>query len=63
VQRLRLQVLPGITGPWQVSGRSALPFEEMVRLDLEYIESRSLLLDVKLLLRTVPTVLFGSGAY
>jgi lipopolysaccharide/colanic/teichoic acid biosynthesis glycosyltransferase len=63
VQRLRLRVVPGVTGPWQVSGRSALPFEEMVRLDLEYIESRSLLLDLKLLLRTVPTVLFGDGAY
>ena len=63
VQRLRLRVLPGITGPWQVSGRSSLPFEEMVRLDLEYIEERSLLLDLRLLLRTVPTVLFGDGAY
>ncbi len=63
VQRLRLRVVPGVTGPWQVSGRSSLPFEEMVRLDLEYIDERSLLLDLKLLLRTVPTVLFGDGAY
>jgi lipopolysaccharide/colanic/teichoic acid biosynthesis glycosyltransferase len=63
VQRLRLRVVPGVTGPWQVSGRSNLPFEEMVRLDLGYIERRSLLLDLKLLLLTVPTVLLGRGAY
>ncbi len=59
----RLRVRPGITGPWQVSGRSLLPFEDMVRLDIYYIENWSLWLDLKLLLRTIPVVLFGTGAY
>ena len=59
----RLRVRPGITGLWQVSGRSLLPFEEMVRLDIYYIENWSLWLDIKLLLQTIPVVLFGSGAY
>ena len=63
VQRLRLRVLPGLTGLWQVSGRSDLPFDEMVRLDLLYIEERSLLLDLSILLRTLPSVLTGRGAY
>lgn len=61
--RKRLRVRPGITGPWQVSGRSLLPFEDMVRLDIYYIENWSLWLDVKILLRTILVVLFGSGAY
>lgn len=59
----RLRVRPGITGPWQVSGRSLLPFEDMVRLDIYYIENWTLWLDFKILLRTVPVVLLGSGAY
>jgi len=59
----RLRVRPGITGPWQVSGRSLLPFGDMVRLDIYYIENWSLWLDLKILLRTIPVVLFGSGAY
>jgi lipopolysaccharide/colanic/teichoic acid biosynthesis glycosyltransferase len=62
-QLLRLRVTPGITGPWQVGGRSKLTFDDMVRLDLQYIEDRSLLLDIKLLALTVPTVLLGDGAY
>jgi lipopolysaccharide/colanic/teichoic acid biosynthesis glycosyltransferase len=62
-QVLRLRVTPGVTGPWQVGGRSKLSFDEMVRLDLQYIEDRSLLLDFKLLALTVPTVLKGDGAY
>jgi exopolysaccharide biosynthesis polyprenyl glycosylphosphotransferase len=62
-QLLRLRVTPGVTGPWQVSGRSKLTFDDMVRLDLQYIEDRSLLLDIKLLVLTVPTVLLGDGAY
>src|SRR6185312_9588187 len=45
IQRSRLRVLPGLTGLWQVSGRSDLPFEEMVRLDMEYIERRSIVMD------------------
>ena len=63
VQRLRLRVVPGLTGLWQVSGRSDLVFDEMVQLDLRYIEERSLWLDLTILLRTVPCVLTGRGAY
>ena len=59
----RLFVVPGVTGPWQVGGRSRLTFDDMVRLDLQYIEERTLLLDLKLLVLTVPTVLLGNGAY
>jgi exopolysaccharide biosynthesis polyprenyl glycosylphosphotransferase len=62
VQRMRLTVMPGITGMWQVNGRSNLTFEEMLDLDLEYIERRSLALDLLILLRTVPCVLSGRGA-
>lgn len=54
----RLDVLPGITGLWQVSGRNALSFEEMVRLDLDYIENWSLERDVEIVLRTVPALVF-----
>ncbi len=63
VQRLRTRVLPGLTGLWQVSGRSNLPFDEMVRLDIEYMENRSLLNDIRIILKTVPSVVFGIGAY
>jgi lipopolysaccharide/colanic/teichoic acid biosynthesis glycosyltransferase len=63
IQRARLQVMPGLTGLWQVSGRSNLPFEEMVRLDLLYVERRSLLYDLKLILLTIPSVLLARGAY
>mgnify|MGYP001034671410 CR=1 FL=1 len=59
----RLRVRPGLTGLWQVSGRSELPFEDMVRLDIYYIENWSLWMDFRIILRTIPTVLFGSGAY
>ncbi|MHB1317887.1 MAG: sugar transferase [Anaerolineae bacterium] len=59
----RLEVAPGITGLWQVSGRSDLTFDEMVLLDIYYIENWSPLLDLRILLKTLPTMLFGSGAY
>ena len=59
----RLDVAPGITGLWQVSGRSDLPFDEMALLDIYYAEQWSPALDVKILLRTIPTVIFGDGAY
>jgi exopolysaccharide biosynthesis polyprenyl glycosylphosphotransferase len=59
----RLEVAPGMTGLWQVSGRSKLTFDEMVMLDLFYAENWSLFLDLKILMRTVPTVLMGVGAY
>lgn len=62
-QRVRLDVAPGITGLWQVSGRSDLSFEEMCLLDIYYIENWSLELDISILARTVPRVLKGEGAY
>jgi len=61
--RLRLEVKPGLTGLWQVYGRSVLPFNESVFLDLCYVFGRNLALDINLILRTFPIVLFGRGAY
>jgi exopolysaccharide biosynthesis polyprenyl glycosylphosphotransferase len=61
--RKRLEVVPGITGLWQVSGRSEIPFDEMVLLDVYYIENWSLGLDLRIILQTVPQILFGEGAY
>ena len=59
----RLEVLPGITGLWQVSGRSDLSFQQWVNLDIYYIENWSLGLDLKILLKTIPVVIKGEGAY
>lgn len=59
----RMEVVPGMTGLWQVSGRSGLSFDEMIRLDLLYIENWSVGFDLGLLLRTVPAVVFARGAY
>lgn len=59
--RRRLDMKPGLTGLWQVSGRNRLPFEEMVKLDLFYIENWSLLLDLKIILRTMLVMLRGDG--
>ena len=59
--RKRLDMKPGLTGLWQVSGRNRLPFEEMVRLDLFYIENWSLLLDLKIILRTGFVMVGGEG--
>jgi lipopolysaccharide/colanic/teichoic acid biosynthesis glycosyltransferase len=61
-QLLRFGALPGITGLWQVRGRCALPWAEMVRLDCEYAQRKSLLLDLKILALTIPAVLTGKGA-
>jgi lipopolysaccharide/colanic/teichoic acid biosynthesis glycosyltransferase len=61
--RRRLDVSPGLTCIWQVSGRAEIPFDRQVGLDVEYLESRSFWLDLKLLLRTVPAVLTGRGAF
>jgi len=61
--RKRLDMKPGITGLWQVSGRNRLPFDEMVRMDLYYIENWSLLLDLKILLQTLPVMWRGEDAY
>jgi len=57
----RLQLKPGITGLWQVSGRSRLSYRQMCELDVEYVRRWSLALDVEILLRTIPVVLFNSG--
>lgn len=61
--RGRLLVTPGLTGLWQVSGRSNLTFDEMVRLDLYYAEHWSPWLDIKIILRTVPAIVTARGAY
>jgi len=57
----RLQVKPGMTGLWQVSGRSRVSFRQMCELDVEYVRRWSLWLDVQILLKTIPVVLFNSG--
>jgi lipopolysaccharide/colanic/teichoic acid biosynthesis glycosyltransferase len=59
----RSELRPGITGPWQVYGRSQSPFQEMVRFDYQYVAGWSLARDVELLLETLPAVLSGRGAY
>ena len=59
--RRRLDAVPGITGLWQVSGRNRLSFDEMVRLDVRYLEEWSLVSDLRILMRTVPTLLRGDG--
>jgi lipopolysaccharide/colanic/teichoic acid biosynthesis glycosyltransferase len=61
--RQRLIVTPGLTCLWQISGRANLPFQEQVRLDVQYIREQSLLLDLHILARTIPAVLSGRGAY
>ena len=62
IQRKRFSVRPGLTCIWQISGRSDLPFEKWLELDLQYIDNWSLWLDIKILVLTVPAVLKGSGA-
>jgi exopolysaccharide biosynthesis polyprenyl glycosylphosphotransferase len=62
-QLRRLDVRPGLTCLWQISGRSRIGFQEWMRLDLEYIRHRSLKLDLKILVRTIPAVLSREGAY
>ena len=61
--RKRLNVKPGITCLWQIKGRSDIPFKEQVKLDKEYIRSQSLWKDLLILIRTVPAILSGKGAY
>jgi len=60
--RTRLDLTPGLTGPWQVMGRNAIPFQEMVKLDYLYVTDWSLWSDIKLLLRTLPVVVGRRGA-
>ena len=62
-QRRRLDVTPGITCYWQIAGRSHIGFQEWMRLDLEYIRSRSLVTDMKIMLKTIPAVIARKGAY
>jgi exopolysaccharide biosynthesis polyprenyl glycosylphosphotransferase len=61
-QKRRLSVKPGLTCLWQISGRNALPFDKMIELDMEYIDNWSLLLDLKILVKTIPAVFRGTGA-
>jgi lipopolysaccharide/colanic/teichoic acid biosynthesis glycosyltransferase len=61
--RERLMVTPGLTCIWQVSGRSEIPFDQQVEMDIDYIHQRSLWTDIKLLAKTIPAVIFGKGAY
>lgn len=63
IERRRLEITPGMTCIWQVSGRSEISFDKQVELDITYIETRSIWLDLKLMLRTVAIVLIGRGAY
>jgi lipopolysaccharide/colanic/teichoic acid biosynthesis glycosyltransferase len=56
-------VLPGVTGLWQISGRSSLGFDDLVRLDFFYLEHWSIWLDISILGKTIPAVLSGKGAY
>jgi lipopolysaccharide/colanic/teichoic acid biosynthesis glycosyltransferase len=59
----RLEAMPGLTGLWQVHGRGEIDFDERVRLDIAYVRSQSMALDLAILLRTVPAVLLQKGAY
>lgn len=62
-ERKRLHVKPGLTCLWQIGGRADLPFHEQVGLDMQYIQSQSILKDIIIMLKTIPAVLFGRGAY
>ena len=62
-QRRRLSMRPGITCLWQISGRNKISFDEWMKLDLEYIDKWSLWLDINILFKTIPAVLFARGAY
>jgi lipopolysaccharide/colanic/teichoic acid biosynthesis glycosyltransferase len=62
-ERLRLTVKPGITCLWQVSGRTEIPYDEWLDMDVWYIQHRGLALDLHILLRTIPAVVSCRGAY
>ena len=59
--KIRLSGKPGLTGTWQVYGRSRVPFKEMVEMDIEYLEEQSILQDIKLIALTLPVMLQGRG--
>jgi exopolysaccharide biosynthesis polyprenyl glycosylphosphotransferase len=63
IAKRRLKVLPGITGLWQVRGRSDLSYEEMIRLDIYYLENWSVALDIRIIVQTIPAILTQKGAY
>jgi lipopolysaccharide/colanic/teichoic acid biosynthesis glycosyltransferase len=62
-QRRRLSMRPGLTCLWQTSGRNKIDYDEWMKLDLEYLDKWSLWRDFKILIKTIPVVLFGIGAY
>jgi lipopolysaccharide/colanic/teichoic acid biosynthesis glycosyltransferase len=62
-QARRADLRPGLTGPWQVSGRSHIPFQDMIKFDYQYVAGWSLARDVEILLATLPAVISGRGAY
>lgn len=62
-ERMRLSVMPGITCLWQISGRTEIPYDQWLAMDLWYIRHRSLTLDFQILVKTIPAVLSGRGAY
>ncbi len=61
--RKRLHVKPGLTCLWQIQGRSEIPFDKLVSLDMQYIRSQSILKDIVIIIKTIPAVLFGRGAH
>jgi lipopolysaccharide/colanic/teichoic acid biosynthesis glycosyltransferase len=61
--RARYRVLPGMTGLWQISGRSGLSFDELVRLDFTYLENWSIWLDISIIVKTIPAVITQRGAF
>jgi len=63
IQRRRLSMRPGLTCLWQISGRNKLDFNEWMKLDLKYLDNWSLKLDFEIMMKTIPVVLFGIGAY
>jgi lipopolysaccharide/colanic/teichoic acid biosynthesis glycosyltransferase len=62
-QRRRFSVRPGLTCLWQIAGRSSIPFEKWMQLDLQYIDRWSFWLDLQILMRTIPAVIRGLGAF
>ena len=62
-QERRADLRPGLTGPWQIAGRSHIPFQEMVKFDYQYVACWSLARDLEIILATIPAVLAGRGAY
>ena len=59
----RADLRPGLTGPWQIAGRSHIPFSEMIKFDYQYVAGWSLARDIEILLATIPAVISGRGAY